>query len=343
VKIDFGEFISYPFRWTANTMYFGSFWEQYSFLRTGEMKNNEGDGFPFDINYVNIKGKGVYVGDCLTIFNTVYAWWGEGDEKIYVDGESFPSHFGTGTEDYYGYAWCRPEKFTGHPFISQPEGSGNFDPGYTNNIRFRSLDAIPFKKSFKFDMEMLHWTKAIIHFSPITFWYICPEDVANIPCSNLLDASLPVPMRREDLVSPVLVNNKIEAENMILEKKTGGNFSYSNNIKKGWSNNVQALWSDMGQADTLSLSFISNTAMKSDVVLRFSKGPRYGTFKVSVNNQANTVIESFAEQDVIGVQRMKHLDINKGKNYLHKEYLGHDNEKQFGIDCIDFSNVTFSP
>ena len=29
----------------------------------------------------------------------------EGDEKVYVDGESFPSHIGTGTEDYYGYAW----------------------------------------------------------------------------------------------------------------------------------------------------------------------------------------------------------------------------------------------
>ena len=71
----------------------------------------------------------MYVGDCLTLFNTVYAWRGEGDEKIYVDGESFPSHFGTGTEDYYGYAWCRPERFTGHPFIAQPDGSGNFDPG----------------------------------------------------------------------------------------------------------------------------------------------------------------------------------------------------------------------
>lgn len=278
VKIDFAEFVYCPYRWTANTMYFGSSWKQYSFLRTGEMKNNEGEGDPFDINYVKMNGKGVYVGDCLTLFNTVYAWWGEGDEKIFVDGENFPSHFGTGTEDYYGYAWCRPEEFTGHPFISQPEGSGNFDPGYTNNIRFRSLDAIPFKKSFKFDMEMWHWQQAIIHYSPITYWYISPEDVANIPGSNLLDASLPVAIRREDLVSPLIANNKIEAENMILEKKTGGDFRYSNNVRRGWSNNVQALWSNMRPADSLSLSFISTNEMKSDVVLRYSKGLRYGKF-----------------------------------------------------------------
>ena len=59
VKIDHAEIITLPYKWTANTMYFGSYWRQYSFLKTGEMKNNEGDGFPFDINYVNLKGKKV--------------------------------------------------------------------------------------------------------------------------------------------------------------------------------------------------------------------------------------------------------------------------------------------
>lgn len=33
-------------------------------------------------------------------------WWGEGDEKLFVDGEKFPSTFGTGSEDYVGYAWA---------------------------------------------------------------------------------------------------------------------------------------------------------------------------------------------------------------------------------------------
>jgi hypothetical protein len=37
--------------------------------------------------------------------NPVTIWWGEGDEKIWVDGEAFPSIFGTGTEDYYAYSW----------------------------------------------------------------------------------------------------------------------------------------------------------------------------------------------------------------------------------------------
>ncbi|MGL6196987.1 MAG: DUF2961 domain-containing protein, partial [Thermoguttaceae bacterium] len=69
-----------------------------------------------DWNCVTIKGKGIYVGDVLSLVNYHPFWWGEGDEKIYVDGEEFPSHFGTGTEDYYGYAWSSTDFFE-HPFI----------------------------------------------------------------------------------------------------------------------------------------------------------------------------------------------------------------------------------
>ena len=39
------------------------------------------------------------------------SWWGEGDEKFFVDGEKMPSTFGTGTEDYFGYAWGTAEAF----------------------------------------------------------------------------------------------------------------------------------------------------------------------------------------------------------------------------------------
>ena len=38
------------------------------------------------------------MGAMLNIMNPVIWWWGEGDEKVYIDGEEFPSIFGTGTE-----------------------------------------------------------------------------------------------------------------------------------------------------------------------------------------------------------------------------------------------------
>jgi hypothetical protein len=39
-------------------------------------------------------------------------WWGEGEVKFYLDGDTtHPTLCGTGTEDYFGTAWCLDEKF----------------------------------------------------------------------------------------------------------------------------------------------------------------------------------------------------------------------------------------
>ena len=83
---------------------------------------------PFrDWTYCDLKGKGVFVGDMLSLINPVRAWWGEGDEKIFVDGETFPSWFGTGSEDYYGYAWSDPKPFQ-HPYHNQTRCDGAGQP-----------------------------------------------------------------------------------------------------------------------------------------------------------------------------------------------------------------------
>jgi len=152
--------------WNKQSMYFHAAWKETQGLES-KLRS--------DYNFISVKGNGVFVGDNLTLFNsdpdtTGANWWGEGDEKIYVDGEDFPSHFGTGTEDYYSYAWCRPQWFTS-PWVSQPIGEGNKTPGNTSNNRYRLLDAIPFTKDFKFDMEIWHPYRAKMNYSPATFWY----------------------------------------------------------------------------------------------------------------------------------------------------------------------------
>jgi hypothetical protein len=155
-----------PYKWTASSMYFGAAWHEYRHI--GSRDEN---GLPFDLNFININGKGVYAGDQLTLFNNTYHWWGEGDEKIFVDGESFPSSFGTGSEDYYGYSFGRPEPFS-HPFISQPEGTGNTDRGLTVNMRHRSLDAIPFNLSIRSNIELWHWASVPVNLALTSYWYV---------------------------------------------------------------------------------------------------------------------------------------------------------------------------
>lgn len=150
--------------WTDDSMYFHANWRQ-----EREIETEAGKGVR-DWNYTALRGTGIYVGDVLAVYNPVEAWWGEGDEKIYVDGEDFPSHFGTGTEDYYGYAWGSPNLFTS-PFHAQTQCEGPATKGNITNLRFRSLDGIPFTSEFRFDMEIFHWEKTSVDYGVTTFWY----------------------------------------------------------------------------------------------------------------------------------------------------------------------------
>ena len=154
------------YKWRKNSMYFGASWHEYN-----RIASRDGKGSPYDLNFIDIKGKGVYTGDQVTLYNDTWHWWGEGDEKIFVDGESFPSSFGTGSEDYYGYSFARREPFS-HPFISQPVGIGNMASGVSINMRHRSLDAIPFEKSISSNIELWHWAIIKMNYALTSYYYI---------------------------------------------------------------------------------------------------------------------------------------------------------------------------
>lgn len=168
--------------WDTRSMYFHAGWRGQYPVPTR----------PFsDWNYVTTQGRGVYVGDTLTIMNPVEKWWGEGDEKIFVDGEDFPSIFGTGTEDYYGYSWGgRSNDFYEHPFHGQPRcfeynklnrktGDGRNTQGFTTEYRTRALDTMPFGSSLQLDMEVWSWTDCDMGYGVGVYWYGDAETTSN--------------------------------------------------------------------------------------------------------------------------------------------------------------------
>jgi hypothetical protein len=112
-----------------------------------------------DLPFLLAQGRGIYVGTGVYLMNpspipTPYGnWWGEGDEKIFVDGEATPSTFGTGSEDYFNYSWSSPDIFT-YPYCGQPRNDGPGNRGYVTNYRWHVLDAIPFRDSIRFYMEL---------------------------------------------------------------------------------------------------------------------------------------------------------------------------------------------
>ena len=169
----------------AEALYFHA---QYSFLNSHPTR-------PFaDWNLVDLSnGPGRYVGTMLSVRNPDYNWWGEGDEKVYVDGEDFPSIFGTGTEDYFSYAWgARYYRFA-HAYygislatrklpllLLAGTQSGAFRVIFVDGrheemcsqYRWHILDQVPFHRGLKFDLELWHWDPAItFDVQAVSYWY----------------------------------------------------------------------------------------------------------------------------------------------------------------------------
>lgn len=124
-------------------------------------------------NYVFVEatGRGHYVGCNLSIHNRAGAWWGEGDDMIYIDGAESPQLKGTGSEDYFCGAWAY-----GKPFSNLYFGAPQIDGGHTRNAlwnvyRYHIEDPIPFKKSIKVTMEHGHANDRSDDFSSVGYWY----------------------------------------------------------------------------------------------------------------------------------------------------------------------------
>jgi hypothetical protein len=112
-----------------------------------------------DLPFLLARGRGVYVGTTSILYNpspvpTPYgSWWGEGDEKVFLDGELRPSLFGTGSEDYYNYSWSSPDIFA-FPYSGQPRNDGPGNRGFVTNYRWHVLDPLPFREGVGFFMEL---------------------------------------------------------------------------------------------------------------------------------------------------------------------------------------------
>ena len=112
------------------------------------------DGSPYV--FLDVKGRGFYVGTVLSVIQPEAGWFGEGDDRFFVDGEKKPSLMGTGSEDYFTDAWGLHVTHGLYAGVTVADGTGlgSRMTGY----RWHFWDPIPFQKSLVFDIEHLGWT-----------------------------------------------------------------------------------------------------------------------------------------------------------------------------------------
>jgi hypothetical protein len=133
---------------------------------------------PFKKDYVlvdSIRGKGQYVGTYMAYGSNKNGWWGEGEIKFFMDGDTeFPTINGTGTEDYFNGAYdfdsqhknkdgvetSEYTEFSG-PYTGLPQvirGDGHYDITQRFGLyRWHITDPIRFDKDLKVTIQALGW------------------------------------------------------------------------------------------------------------------------------------------------------------------------------------------
>ncbi|MBM3188115.1 MAG: DUF2961 domain-containing protein [Chloroflexi bacterium] len=131
--------------------------------------------YPEHVLLDGVRGQGHYVGTVMGWSQFSNGWWGEGEIKFYIDGDSeFPTICGTGTEDYFGGAWgfggeTYSTAFLGYPLYRKEPGEVPQHGLY----RWHIMDPIRFQKDLKVTMQALGWWLER-KFEPLT------DDIASV-------------------------------------------------------------------------------------------------------------------------------------------------------------------
>ncbi|MCK5852809.1 DUF2961 domain-containing protein, partial [bacterium] len=337
-----------PCKWTERTQYFYAKWKAWSDYPTRPQS---------DLNLFACSGKGKYVGNMFQISNPTPNWWGEGDEKVYIDDEKFPSTFGTGTEDYYGFAYCWWEPFT-HAYHNQVHVDGPANYGHSCVSRFHFLDALTFNKSIKFDIEVWHHADTNISLATTIYWYQRPgakDNFKPVKKEQLTFLEIqkikkkPGAIEGEEMkvlkVSGGKTSTKITGKNCVDQNKTieDGSVLYPT-LVAGWHSAIRSCgralwWIDFKKGDKLVLEFDSDKAGTNEVLYSGTRGRIFGSFDIYINNRpAKKPIDLFSKKVTpTGEINLGQFFIKKGKNTI--KIVAKDKKKKTELFVLDYLKI----
>jgi len=230
-----------------------------------------------DWTMLKTEGRGRFCGVMLHVWNPRGGWWGEGDEKFFIDGEKFPSTFGTGSEDYFGYAWCDPELFQ-NCYHNQTISMQN--RGHISVNRWHIADNVPFQTAFEAAIEKYYPNDRPTLYAATAYWYQAPGQT---------DPYQPVPLAdRKGYWHPIevfKVKGAIEGEQLPVLSKTGGNTTKQDMYGFGpeWSNDKHLWWTGAQPGDTLELALPVEKAGTYRIKMQLTKAIDYGIVQFYLN------------------------------------------------------------
>ncbi len=239
-----------------------------------------------DYTIAEIQGEGHYVGTVMSIRARSPMWFGEGDARFYVDGETKPSIQGTGTEDYFIMAWGMSLGM--YPYFGcvywSPEGE---IPGTEYCMyRWHIADPVRFTKSLRFDIEHTGWISADEtesgkieghveredDIATVAFWYQKgqPQRFTTLP---------PLAGRRFPNLDIVIEGKALLAAS----RKVRG----AAELQKGydWSGEGQVFFRPSGDKPSLEVDFDVAKEEYRALVLRMTYADDYGAYRILLDGR----------------------------------------------------------
>jgi hypothetical protein len=233
----------------------------------------------------------------------------EGDEMIYVDGDTTPSLRGTGTEDFFNSGWYFSKgEFSApyHGLILKDETRGRIAA-----YRFFVSDAVSFRKSLQVTIEHGDRNTEIADYSSTAYWY---QLEPHAPLPPLMSPALRIPLRVE------VPNGALQAEAL-----RPGSTSLPGIVEAmsvygpDWGGSKQLRVDCRKPGDAFTLTFRAPEE-RYDVDLYYTKGPSYGKVAVMLGGKTLVEYDGFAS-DVVPGGRIRIRNVRAHEGELSLRFL----------------------
>ncbi len=301
--------------------------------------------------FLNIRGKGHYVGTVLNIVQAQVSWFGEGDDLFYVDGAKHPQIYGTGSEDYFNDAWGL--RISYGPWTGTPTAEGERVGSRLTGYRWHVPDPIPFAQSLWAGIEHYGWTanadgsvrsgfeERPDYFSSVAFWY-----------QEGVNQGLPEPPYGEERL-PLGNARQIAVEDSVKEVTTEkGKAAVQWGVD--WGKDLLFLEAE-GKGARINIPLDIAESGRYEIVARTAQAPDYGDYVALLDGEAVNldkrqpatseipfpgpeVFHSYLGEVYVAIDRpLGWFEMEKGRHILSFVCMGRDERSagyNFGVEDV---------
>jgi hypothetical protein len=274
-------------------------------------------------------GRGHYVGTVLSMQpgRGRTMWYLEGNERVFIDGETTPSVIGTGTEDYFSSGWY----FDTGPYSAPYHGATIKDSvsGRVSAYRWHIEDPIPFTRSLRFTIEHggTNDTREVDYTSMAVWYQTHPHAPFPALPADLMPLVPTVPRR---------IRGMIEAESLI-----GGAGVTAGELRvqdmagfepdsTRWSGGAQLWWVLSKAGEQMTIPLPAPTAGTYELVGYFTRAQDYGDVRLRVNGRAlSPIVRGYSPTvEPTGPISFGRVPLRAGQNTVTLEIVGKDARAQ---------------